>query len=275
MKMPAGTQSQFLDQLFAAFSSEKDADKMEVAVGKVLGDFTARFAAPFVFKSGYEFLDLFREQGNIQRDPNVITADTTTGRIAEAASNRVQGKLPIWKESLPEAVPRLREGPVVKEGEFFNSLVGIREIPKKSPAEQEIINVNADPFKVYGSSSGNKTYDRVFTEEVNKRAIGYMEQLIKEDKYQSLSLVEKRNRVEGAIAIATERATNVTRGHFMSTPKGKLMLNKMEFDKLTADDRKLINDRYAKEHKGVTLEEANDYNRTEAYKAKLANVKHK
>jgi hypothetical protein len=275
MKMPAGTQSQFLDQLFAAFSSEKDADKMEIAVGKVLGDFTARFAAPFVFKSGYEFLDLFREQGTVQRDPNVITADTTTGRIVEAAANRVQGKLPILKENLPEAVPRLREGPVVKEGEFFNSLVGIREIPKKSPAEQEIINVNADPFKVYGSSSGNKTYDRVFTEEVNKRAIGYMEQLIKEDKYQSLSLVEKRNRVKGAIAIATERATNVTQGHFMSTPEGKLMLNKMEFDKLTADDRKLINDRYAKEHKGVTLEEANDYNRTAAYKAKLANVKHK
>ena len=297
MKMPAGTQSQFLDQLFAAFSSEKDADKMEIAVGKVLGDFTARFSAPFVFKSGYEFLDLFREQGNIQRDPgaveipkpvvaNLLGGKETLGSITASvlegaetagrvAANRVQSKLPILKESLPEVVPRLREGPVVKEGEFFNSLVGIRTIPKRSPAEQEIINVNADPFKVYGSSSGNKTYDRVFTEEVNKRAIGYMEQLIKEDKYQSLSLVEKRNRVEGAIAIATERATNVTRGHFMSTPEGKLMLNKMEFDKLTADDRKLINDRYAKEHKGVTLEEANDYNRTAAYKAKLANVKHK
>ena len=275
MKMPAGTQSQFLDQLFAAFSSEKDADKMEIAVGKVLGDFTARFAAPFVFKSGYEFLDLFREQGSIQRDPNVITADTTAGRIAEAATNRVQSKLPIVKENLPEVVPRLREGPVVKEGEFFNSLVGIREIPKRSPAEQEIINVNADPFKVYGSSSGNKTYDRFFTEEVNSRAIGYMEKLIKEDKYQSLSLAEKRDRVEAAIAIAADRATAVTQGHFMGTPEGKLMLNKMEFDKLTADDRKIINQRYAKEHNGVTLEEANDYNRTVAYKAKLANVKHK
>jgi hypothetical protein len=275
MKMPAGTQNQFLDQLFSAFSSEKDADKMDVAIGKVLGDFTARFSAPFVFKSGYEFLDLFREQGAVQRDPNVITADTAAGRIAEAAANRVQSKLPILKESLPEVVPRLREGPVVKEGEFFSSLVGIREIPKRSPAEQEIINVNADPFKVYGSSSGNKTYDRFFTEEVNSRAIGYMEKLIKEDKYQSLSLAEKRDRVEAAIAIAADRATSVTRGHFMGTPEGKLMLNKMEFDKLTADDRKIINQRYAKEHKGVTLEEANDYNRTEAYKAKLANVKHK
>lgn len=273
MKMPAGTQSQFLDQLFAAFSSEKDADKMEIAVGKVLGDFTARFSAPFVFKSGYEFLDLFREQGNIQRDPNVITADTTAGKIAEAAANRVQGKLPILKENLPEAVPRLREGPVVKEGEFFNSLVGIRTIPKKSPAEQEIIDVNADPFKVYGGSSGNKVYDRAFIEQVNPRAIAYVEKLIEKDNYKSLSLAEKREKVQAVLSRATEVATLQTQAQFMKTPEGRTMLNKMEFDKLSADDRKIINDRYAKDHKGVTLEEANDYDRVKAYKARLANVK--
>jgi hypothetical protein len=273
MKMPAGTQSQFLDQLFAAFSSEKDADKMEVAVGKVLGDFTARFAAPFVFKSGYEFLDLFREQGTIQRDPNVITADTTTGRIAEAAVNRVQGKLPILKEDLPEAVPRLREGPIVKEGEFFNSLVGIREIPKKTPAEEEITKVNADPFKVYGGSSGNKTYDRAFIEQVNPRAIAYVEKLIEKDTYQKLSLAEKREKIQAVLSRATEVATLQTRASFMETSEGRTMLNKMEFDKLTADDRKIINERYAKEHNGVTLEEANAYDKVKAYKAKLANVK--
>jgi len=273
MKMPAGTQSQFLDQLFAAFSSEKDADKMEVAVGKVLGDFTARFAAPFVFKSGYEFLDLFREQGAIQRDPNVITADTTTGRIAEAAVNRVQGKLPILKEDLPEAVPRLREGPIVKEGEFFNSLVGIREIPKKTPAEEEITKVNADPFRVYGGSSGNKTYDRAFIEQVNPRAIAYVEKLIEKDTYQKLSLAEKREKIQAVLSRATEVATLQTRASFMETPEGRTMLNKMEFDKLTADERKIINERYAKENNGVTLEEANAYDKVKAYKAKLANVK--
>lgn len=273
MKMPAGTQSQFLDQLFAAFSSEKEADKMEIAVGKVLGDFTTRFAAPFVFKSAYEFLDLFREQGSIQRDPNVIAADTTTGRIAEAAVNRIQARLPIIKESLPEAIPRLREGPVVKEGEFFNSLVGTREVTKKTPAEQEIINVNANPFKIYGGSSGNKVYDRAFIEQVNPRAIAYVEKLIEKDDYQKLSLAEKRVKVSSALSKATEVATKQTRANFMGTPEGKAMLNKMEFDKLTSDERKIINARYAREHDGVTLEEANAYDKVKAYKAKLANIK--
>jgi hypothetical protein len=62
MKMPAGTQNQFLDQVFAAMSSEKEADKLEVAMGKVLGDFVARFSQPFVFKSAYEFFDLFMKK---------------------------------------------------------------------------------------------------------------------------------------------------------------------------------------------------------------------
>jgi len=270
MKMPAGAQNQFLEQVFNAISSEKDADKIEIGIGKVLGDFTNRFTSPFVFKSAGEFLDLFREEGSIQRDPNVITTDNG---FIEAASNRVQSKLPILKESLPEVVPRLREGPVVKEGEFFNSLVGIREIPKKTPAEQEIINVNADPFKVYGGSSGNKVYDRAFIEQVNPRAIAYVEKLIEKDTYQKLSLAEKREKIQAVLSRATEVATLQTRASFMETPEGRTMLNKMEFDKLTANERKIINERYAKENNGVTLEEANAYDKVKAYKAKLANVK--
>lgn len=273
MKIPAGAQNQLLEQVFDAISSEKDADKASIAIGKVLGDFTNRFTSPFVFKSAGEFLDLLREQGSIQRDPNVITADTTAGRIAEAAANRVRGKLPILKEDLPEVIPRLREGPIVKEGEFFYSLVGIREIPKKTPAEEEITKVNADPFRVYGDSSGNKTYDRAFIEQVNPRAIAYVEKLIKEDAYKNLSLAEKREKIQAVLSRATAKATLQTQASFMKTPEGRTMLNKMEFDKLTADERKIINERYAKENNGVTLEEANAYDKVKAYKAKLANVK--
>ena len=295
MKMPAGAQNQMLDQIFSAITSEKDADKASIAIGKVLGDFTNRFTSPFVFKSAGEFLDLFREQGSIQRDPNAVAipepvvADLLGGKetigsipttilegvetAGRAAAVRVQGRIPILKERLPEAVPRLREGPVVKEGEFFNSLVGIREIPKRSPAEQEIINVNADPYKVYGGSSGNKTYDRAFTEQVNPRAIAYVEKLIEKDNYKSLSLAEKREKVQAVLSRATAVATEQTQAQFMKTADGKTMLNKMEFDKLTADERKIINERYAKENNGVTLEEANAYDKVKAYKAKLANVK--
>jgi hypothetical protein len=295
MKMPAGAQNQFLEQVFDAISSEKDADKASIAIGKVLGDFTNRFTSPFVFKSAGEFLDLFREQGSIQRDPNAVAipepvvagflgGKETIGSIptaildnietvGRAAVPRVQGRIPILKEDLPEVVPRLREGPVVKEGEFFNSLVGVREIPRKTLAEQEMININVDPFKVYGGGTGNKVYDREYISQINPRVISNIESLISRPAYQELPMEEKRIKIKEAISYAVEEARGRTLSVFMKTEEGKNMLYKMEFDQLPADERKTINNRYAKENKGVTLEEANDYKQVKKYIGKLGNIK--
>ena len=295
MKMPAGAQNQLLEQVFDSISSEKDADKASIAIGKVLGDFTNRFTSPFVFKSAYEFLDLFREEGSIQRDPNAVAipepvvaeflgGKETIGSIpttilegietaGRAAVPRVQSKLPIIKENLPEVVPKLREGPVVKEGEFFNSLVGVREIPRKTPAEQEMININVDPFKVYGGGTGNKVYDREYISQINPRVISNIESLIDRPAYQELPMEEKRLKIQAAISHAVEKARGKTLSVFMKTEEGKTMLYKMEFDQLPADERKAINNRYAKENNGVTLEEANDYKQVKKYIGKLGNVK--
>jgi len=270
MKMPAGTQNQFLDQVFAAFSSEKEADKLEVAVGKVLGDFTARFAQPFVFKSAYEFFDLFREEGAIQRDPNVLTAEGGGARLLEAAANRVQSKLPVLKEELPEAIPRLREGPVYKEGEFFNSLIGVRETPNKTPAEKEIVRLGIDPFKLYGPSSGDRLYDRAFVESANPMVVAAIDRTMANDRYKALSPTEQKLALTNVVRDVTGIARDKTDGKFMSEDLTRV--KKMRFDKLSADQRKVINERYAKDNEGVTLEEAKDYRAVDKYEAMLGNL---
>lgn len=270
MKMPAGTQNQFLDQVFAAMSSEKEADKLEVAMGKVLGDFVARFSQPFVFKSAYEFFDLFREQGAIQRDPNVITAEDSGDRFIEAAVNRVQGKLPVLKEELPEAVPRLREGPVYREGEFFYSLVGVRETPPKTVAEKEIVRLGIDPFKLYGPSSGDRTYDRAFVEAANPLVISAIERTTANKRYQQLSPTEQKLALTNVVRDVTSIARDKTDGKFMS--EDLLRVKKMRFDKLSQDQRKVINERYARDNNGVTLEEAKDYKAVDKYEAMLGNL---
>ena len=270
MKMPAGTQNQFLDQVFAAFSSEKEADKLEVAVGKVLGDFTARFAQPFVFKSAYEFFDLFREEGAIQRDPNVLTAEGGGGRLVEAAVNRVQSKLPVLKEELPEAIPRLREGPVYKEGEFFNSLIGVRETPNKTPAEKEIVRLGIDPFKLYGPSSGDRLYDRAFVENANPMVVAAIDRTMANERYKALSPTEQKLALTNVVRDVTGIARDKTDGKFMSEDLTRV--KKMRFDKLSADQRKVINERYAKDNNGVTLEEAKDYRAVDKYEAMLGNL---
>jgi len=270
MKMPAGTQNQFLDQVFAAFSSEKEADKIEIALGKAVGDFTARFSQPFVFKSAYEFFDLFREEGAIQRDPNVITAEGSGDRFIEAAANRVQSKLPVLKEQLPEAIPRLREGPVYKEGEFFYSLVGVRETPEKTPAEQEIIRLGIDPYKLYGPSSGDRLYDRSFVETANPLVINAIERTTANKRYQALSPTEQKLALTNVVRDVTSIARDKTDGKFMS--EDIVRVKKMQFDKLTQDQRKVINERYAKDNNGVTLEEAKDYKAVDKYNAMLGNL---
>jgi hypothetical protein len=270
MKMPAGTQNQFLDQVFAAMSSEKEADKLEVAMGKVLGDFVARFSQPFVFKSAYEFFDLFREEGAIQRDPNVITSEDSGDRFIEAAVNRVQGKLPVLKEELPEAIPRLREGPVYKEGEFFNSLIGVRETPNKTPAEKEIVRLGIDPYRLYGPSSGDRLYDRAFVENANPMVVTAIERTMANDRYKALSPTEQKLALTNVVRDVTGIARDKTDGKFMSEDLTRV--KKMRFDKLSADQRKVINERYAKDNNGVTLEEAKDYRAIDKYEAMLGNL---
>lgn len=276
MKMPAGTQNQLLDQVFAAMSSERDADKLEIAIGKVLGDFTARFSQPFVFKSAYEFLDLFRAEGSIQRDPNVITGDKTVmgvpvPEMVEAGASRVQSKLPILKENLPEAVPRLRDGPVYKEGEFFYSLVGVRETPAKTPAESEIVRLGIDPYKLYGPSSGDKAYDRAFVEAANPLVIETIKRAMNDERYKKLSPSEQKMALGNSVSEMTSIARDITDAKFMSDDL--LRVKKMQFNKLTSDERKVINERYAKDNKGKTLEEANDYMQVDAYKAMLGDLR--
>ena len=270
MKMPAGTQNQFLDQVFAAFSSEKEADKIEIAVAKVLGDFTARFASPFVFKSAYEFFDMFREEGAVQRDPNVILSEGRGDRFIEAAVNRVQSKLPVVKEELPAAVPRLREGPIYKEGEFFNTFIGVREVPEKTPEEQEINRLGIDPYQLYGPSSGDRKYDRAYVENANPMVIKTIQRVLANERYQSLPIVEQKMALTNSVRDILSVARDKTDAQFTAADLDRV--KKMRFNKLSADARKIINDRYAKDNNGVTLEEANDYRAVDKYEAMLGNL---
>jgi len=267
MKMPAGTQNVLLDQVFAAFSSEKDADKIDVMIGKVLGDFTTRFTQPFLVKNAYDFLDLFREEGSIQRDPNVIVSDD---KITEAAMNRIQKRIPIAKEDLPAYQPYTREGPVYQEGEFFANLIGVRQVPEKSVQEREIVRLGIEPYKLYGGATGDKEYDRKFVELANPMVTKFIDRAMASERYKALSLPEQKIALANTVKGATEVARANTEAEFSINDINKIY--KMKFDKLPADKRGIINDRYAKDNEGKSLEEAKDYKAVYKYEAMLGNL---
>ena len=270
MKMPAGTQNQFMDQLISALSSERDVEKWADKIGKVLGDFGSRFVTPLVAKDIFNFVDLIREGGSIARDPNVITSEKPADRILEAAKNRVQSKLPVLKEQLPEAIPRIRQGPVYKEGEFFNNLVGIRITPEKTPEETELVYLGIDPYKLYGQSSGDKEYDRTYVENANPLVIASIQRAMLSPRYQALPEIEQKMAIENVVKNILPVARQLTDAKFMT--EDLVRIYKMKFNKLPEDTRKIINNRYSTEHGGKTLEESNDYMKVPEYAAKIKDL---
>jgi hypothetical protein len=271
MKMPAGTQNQFMDQLISALSSERDVEKWADKMGKVAGDFGARFVSPFIVKDIFNLVDLIREGGSVARDPNVLKSEKPVDRILEAASNRVQSKLPVLKEDLPETIPRVRQGPIYKEGEFFNNLVGIRITPQKTPEETELVYLGIEAYKLFGQPSGDKEYDRAYVEEANPLVIASIQRAMLSPRYQALPEIEQKKAIENVVKDILPVARQLTDAKFMNEDLNRVY--KMKFNKLPEDTRKIINNRYAAERgEGKTLEEANDYMRVPEYAAKIKDL---
>jgi len=271
MKMPAGTQNQFMDQLISALSSERDVEKWADKMGKVAGDFGARFVSPFIVKDIFNLVDLIREGGSVARDPNVLKSEKPVDRILEAAGNRIQSKLPVLKEELPETIPRVRQGPIYKEGEFFNNLVGIRVTPEKTPEETELVYLGIEAYKLFGQPSGDKEYDRAYVEEANPLVIASIQRAMLSPRYQALPEIEQKKAIENVVKDILPVARKLTDAKFMQEDLNRVY--KMKFNKLPEDTRKIINNRYAAENNGKTLEEANDYMKLPEYAAKIKDLK--
>lgn len=267
MKLPTGSTATTLDQLVAAIDNEREVDKFTTTAGKLTGDFVGRFTQPFITKQLYDYIDLIREEGSIARDPNVIEGE---GTFTEAAKQRVMGRLPVLKEELPEAIPRLREGPVYKEGEFFNRMFGFRQEAIKTPTEREVVKLGIDPFRIYGSPSGDRQYDRDFIENANKLVIPRVEGIISNPAYQKLDPVRQREAITEAIRGMTAIARDITKNQMMAKDLNKIY--KMRFNRLTEGQRRIINEEYSKRN-GMTLEEADDYEALDMYEAMLQTLR--
>ena len=271
-KMPAGTQHSFLQTIQDLIESDEKGDAFLEGLGKIAGDFMGRFTQPFVTKQIFDMMDLIRgDEAAMARDPNVLTAETTGGRVAEAAAQRVQAKLPVVKEELPPAVVRFKEQPTPsKEGEFFNRLVGFRTIPQRSEAEKEIIKHSTDLYKVYGRPSGEKEFDRLYIENTNKFALDFVNSVIRRPDYKEGTSEEKKALIDNAIREAVKIAKDQAEGQFAEKQPEKL--NRIRYLRLSSEEKKIVNQRYARDHGGKTMEEDKAYDKLPEY-SDFGNVK--
>lgn len=264
-KLPAGSQNTFFTMIQEMVGSEEKWDKAIEGVGKMAGDFLGRFTQPFVTKQVFDMFDLIRgDEAVMARDPNLLTAETTGGKAVEAAVQRVQAKLPVVKEALPEAVVRFKEQETPsKEGEFFNRIVGFRTIPNPSEAEKEINKHSTDLYKVYGRPSGDRDFDRMYISNTNKFALDFVNEVIRRPDYKDSTSEEKKMKIDNAIKKATEIAKKETEGIFQQEFPDKI--DRIRYLRLSSEEKKVVNQRYAKDNNGRTMEEDKAYDKLPIY----------
>ncbi len=259
--MPAGTQGYLLDQIpqFIAGAEGKEADKVSKALGRVIGDFFGRFTTPG--KPVFEFLDLFDQEGQIARDPNVVEGDNL---FTQTAVQRVMAKLPELKEDLPEFQPYFSNKAPVRAGEFFNTLTGVRVTPERPRIEREFVALNLDPYAFFGST-GDKVYDRAFIKESVPFVERRLNTLLDSERYKGYTLDQKRLAVATNMQETLGMARDITQAKMTSEDRDRV--NKMRFNKLPPVARRAINELYAKENNGTTMDEAKDYKQVYKYEA--------
>jgi len=267
LKIPGGAQGYIIDQISAAFRNTegKEAERLEKSLGTVLGDFANRFIQPG--QPIFNFFELFNTESQIARDPNVITSDDI---VTESALNRIKAKVPGFKEELPEAKRYLRQEVPVRAGEFFNTLMGTRIVPRANDLEREFVRLGLDPYKYFGST-GDKIIDRSVIDASSAYVNNRVVPLLKSDRYNKMSDSEK------VLAIGTNMKESISIGRTIAKSKmlsaDRERMDKLVFNNKTAEERKVINELYAKENNGVTMDEAKDYKQVYKYEARIPAIR--
>ena len=265
MKMPAGTQSTILNSLPELIAAEegKEADRFQKGLGKLIGDFAGRFFQPG--QPVFAYFDQFDEESQTARDPNVLTSDNL---LTESAINRVQVKIPGYKEDLPETVQYLRneQETRVRAGEFLNLLIGARVVPAVNKIEREFKTLNLDPYTFYGVS-GDKVYDRSVITKSGPYVEQFVGKLIDSDRYDKMTPAQRKLAITKNMQYSLSVGRSLAQAELNMSDRDRI--NKMTFNKLPQRDRKAINELYADNNEGRTLDQDKAYDQVYKYKALL------
>lgn len=272
LEQRAGTQNTFLTAVKNGMGGDysKEKEKFAKDLGNVFADTVGRYGQPL--QPAFAYLELFEEESQKARDPNVITERGFIGIAVEAAENRLANKFPELvgklglkvKTDLPENIPYFRTETPTRPGEFFNLMKGVRELPAERNLEKAFSSLEIDPYDVYGSS-GNKVYDRKVRMNAQPLFKSILIPVINSEKYKNLSDRDKEPVLREYTRIVLENAAKITKAEMMA--KDIQTINRMKFNKLPSYKRKAINEKFKAEN-GITMDES-DYSRVDEYEARL------
>ena len=268
MKVPAGSNLTFIDNVQRALDSEDVAEEWTKTASKMFGDFVGRFTKPFITKNIYDLIDASRGESTI-RDPNVsdnkVLGYEVPG-VVEAGINRVIKDIPVLKEELAPAAPKLEEAETMtREGEFLARIIGVRSTYAGSDVAKEAIRLGVPAYKLFGRSTGDKAVDNEIIRAINKVAIPEMRMYINSSEYADLEHdMERSKRFKASMKDVVERVRSSVIDDAPADVRAKI-----KYKAMSEEDRRRVREAYAKRNNGKSIEDTDDYQAAEGILAEL------
>lgn len=279
----AGIRNVFFDNLPEMVQAAKDiseggvGDKKEVrkflkVAGQSFGDYFNMLlqpASPLI-----AFISSFDRQEQIARDPNVVEGEGAA-LFTDAMIKRVQNKIPVWRQSLPEATPYLRPDFVSPEAEqivrptqFFDALAGTKFTPQANVLEKEVTRIGMEPWEFF-QPSGDRKMDRELIAKSRKHIRDIVMSRIQAPEYQQKPNIERRKAFRNYMAEAMGAAREELKGSVASADFNKY--SKMQYENLSAMDRaglkSYMNRIYKEKSPEITGDFSNAMNRYQEFNA--------
>lgn len=220
--------------------STKEVKKFIKAAGQSFGDYFTMLlqpASPLIAA-----MASFDREEQVARDPNVVEGQGVD-LFTDAALKRVQNKIPVWRQSLPEAVPYLRPDfvhgapeaeQIVRPTQFFDMLAGTKFTPQANKLEKEVARVGMEPYEFF-KPSGNKEFDRAKIVEARQFIKDMVMPRLEAKEYTSLSDAEKRKALRNYMSLAINTSRRALEGKIAGADFNKY--SKMEYENLPKLDR--------------------------------------
>ena len=123
---------------------------------------------------------------------------------------------------------------------------------------------------MYGRPSGDKEFDRMYIQNTNKYALDFVDGVIRRPDYKDGTSEEKKMIIDNAIKKAVEISKDRTEGTFQEKFPDKI--DRIRYLRLSSEEKKIVNQRYARDHGGRTMEDDKAYNLLPNY-SDFGNVK--
>jgi hypothetical protein len=115
-------------------------------------------------------------------------------------------------------------------------------------------------------STGDKELDRA----IIKASAPYVQKVgenLSQERYQAMTDTQKRLALGNRMRMATEFGRNRARARMEASDRKRM--DKLTFNNLSKERRAAINEMYAKDNFGVTMDETGDYSKVYSYDAKI------